>query len=88
MVEDHHAGETRSPAEPPANAAPEDVASARKLLDEGVYAVAQFCGLDDDDTLPGSDGLPGVRKVTDARWEKIKDTRRELALLFSRMAVE
>lgn len=79
----------RSLAEnPPANAAPEDVASARKLLDEGVYAVAQFCGLDDDDTLPGSDGLPGVRKVTDARWEKIKDTRRELALLFSRMAVE
>ncbi len=70
---------------PLANATAEDLGAAKTLLSEGVYAIAQFCGLDDDDTLPGTDGQPGVRKITDTRWEKIQETRRNLAGLLSRL---
>lgn len=71
--------------QPPANAAPEDLDAARTLLGAEADAVALFCGLDDDDTLPGTDGLPGVRVVSDKRWEKIQTVRRELAGLLTRL---
>ena len=71
--------------QPPANAAPEDLEAARTLLSTEADAVALFCGMDDDDTLPGSDGLPGVRRITDRRWEKIQAVRRKLAGLLTRL---
>ncbi len=71
--------------QPPATATPEDLEASRALLGAEADAVALFCGLDDDDTLPGSDGLPGVRRVTDRRWEKIQSVRRELAGVLARL---
>lgn len=73
-------------SQPPATATPEDLDAAKALLGEQADAVARYCGLDDDDTLPGSDGLPGVRRVTDTRWEKIQSLRRELAGLLTRLS--
>lgn len=72
--------------QPPPAATPEDLEAARALLDEQAGAVAMFCGLDGDDTLPGSDGLPGVRRVADTRWKKIQSVRRELAALLTRLS--
>lgn len=72
--------------QPSATSTPEDLDAAKALLDDAAGAVALFCGLDDDDTLPGSDGLPGVRLVTDTRWEKIQSLRREVAGLLTRLA--
>ncbi len=71
--------------QPPATATPEDLEAARTLLGAEADAVALFCGMDDDDTLPGADGLPGVRRVSDKRWEKIQSVRRELAGVLSRL---
>ncbi|HOH30185.1 MAG TPA: hypothetical protein PLC40_10955, partial [Candidatus Hydrogenedentes bacterium] len=66
-------------------ATPEDLEAARALLGAEADAVALFCGLDDDDTLPGADGLPGVRRITDKRWETILTVRRELAGVLTRL---
>ncbi len=71
--------------QPPATATPEDLEAARALLGAEADAVALFCGLDDDDTLPGADGLPGVRRITDKRWETILTVRRELAGVLTRL---
>lgn len=71
--------------QPPATATPEDLETARALLGAEADAVALFCGMDGDDTLPGADGLAGVRRVTDARWEKIRSVRQELAALLTRL---
>lgn len=77
-------GALRKKVESPAEGAqPEDIAAAKRLLTDHAKAIAQFCGLDKDDTVPGVDGLPGVRRVSDARWEKIQAVRRELAQLLA-----
>jgi outer membrane protein assembly factor BamB len=70
---------------PPADTAPEDLKAAQFLLAEGARDIALFCGLDDDDTVPGAEGLSGVRRLTDVRWEKLKTARRELAALLTRL---
>lgn len=49
------------------------------FLKERVDAIARFCGGDEDGTLPGPEGMPGVRKVTDKRWEALKAARRDMA---------
>lgn len=69
---------------PPEGAQSEDIETARRVLTDYAEAVAQFCGLDGDDTVPGPDGPPGVRRVSDRRWETIQAVRREVARLLSR----
>ena len=62
---------------------PGAVAQANQLLGEGASAIAQFCGIDENDTIPGAGGLPAVRRVADQRWQQIQATRREMARLLS-----
>ena len=64
-------------------AKPDDIEAAERILTDYAEAVAQFCGLDDDDTVPGPDGLPAVRLVSDKRWEKIQSVRKEMARLLA-----
>lgn len=68
---------------PPPGMKPEDIEAAKRVLTEYAEAVAQFCGLDDDDTVPGPGGLPEVRRVSDRRWEIIQTVRREIARLMA-----
>ena len=68
-----------------AGRAPDAVAAARTLLTEDATAISQFCGIDDDDTEPGNDGLPRVRGVADKRWEAIQATRRRMAEVLGRL---
>ncbi|HNT86637.1 MAG TPA: DUF4091 domain-containing protein, partial [Candidatus Hydrogenedentes bacterium] len=75
----------RAMENPPDNATPENMEAAKRVLTEHAEAVARFCGLDDDDTVPGPDGPPGARRVTDKRWERIQAVRRELAKTLSRL---
>ena len=46
---------------------------AEALLGERASAIAQFCGLDDDGTTPGREGLPGARRLADDRWDAVRD---------------
>jgi len=66
---------------PPANASRQLVRTARQFLQGDARAIGAFCGLDDDGTLAGVDGLPGVRKVEDRRWKTIQHARRRMAEL-------
>ncbi len=59
----------------------ETVARARKLLAEQAAVIAAYCGGDEDNTLPGVDGMPGQRVVADQRWKTIRQVRREIASL-------
>jgi hypothetical protein len=53
--------------------------TAQKILKQDASAVAQFCGLDTDGTLPGVGGFPKQREIADQRWEKIQTVRRMMA---------
>ena len=65
---------------------PEAVAAARNLLQEDVWTIAEFCGIDDDTTLPGEGGMPQARRVADRRWDVIQATRRRIAELIAELA--
>ncbi len=80
-----HALREAADAAAQSGACPESVAAAKALLQEDAWAVAQFCGIDDDDTLPGPGGLAEVRQVADRRWEKIQSTRRQIAELLGEL---
>ena len=71
----------RAVKNPPAGVSQETLRAARKFLKTDAWAVATFCGLDKNGNLPGLDGLPGVRRVADHRWEKILAVRRKMARL-------
>ncbi|NLN93227.1 MAG: PQQ-binding-like beta-propeller repeat protein [Candidatus Hydrogenedens sp.] len=58
-------------------------AEVESFLTEQVQAIARYCGGDEDGTLPGPEGMPGVRRVTDKRWEALKAARREMARYLS-----
>jgi outer membrane protein assembly factor BamB len=68
----------KAAAEGRANKAVEE---ARQLLDADAHEIARFCGLDEDDEVPGVGGLPQQRRVEDRRWQKISVTREHLAAL-------
>ena len=68
-----------------AGRAPEAVKEARELLGARASAIAQFCSLDDNGTLPGKEGATGVRRVSDARWEAIQSLRRGMAAVFEEL---
>lgn len=61
------------------NRAPEAVAKAEELLGARAFEIARFCGLDEDGTTPGKEGLPGVRNVADKRHAAIQAVRRDIA---------
>ena len=67
--------------DPPPGADPAVLEQARAFLKERTAVIASYCGLDKDGTLPGTGGLPEVRKVEDRRWKTLQETRRELATL-------
>ncbi len=83
-IEDHamltllRAAADKAAAEGRAAAAVEE---ARHLLDTDTREIARFCGLDDDDEVPGVGGLPQQRRVEDRRWQKISAVRDHLAKL-------
>lgn len=60
---------------------PEAVAGARQLLEEKARQIARFCGLDEEDEVPGVGGLAEQRRVEDRRRQKINDMRTEMARL-------
>jgi len=66
---------------PPAGVTPDILRAARDFLQHDAPAIGDYCGVDDDGTLPGIDGLPGVRRVEDRRWQHIKRARRRMAEL-------
>jgi len=68
------------------NRSPEAVAKAETLLKDTAFQVARFCGLDEDGTTPGKDGLSGVRTVEDRRHGLIQTVRREIAQLLVQLA--
>jgi len=51
---------------------------ARELLSGNVVTVGRFCSMDDDGTIPGENGLPGVRKIADRRYATILSVRRQI----------
>lgn len=55
--------------------------AAQNLLKKEASTVAQFCGLDEDGTLPGVGGIAKRREIADHRWQKIQSVRRQLAEL-------
>ncbi|MBE3064054.1 MAG: DUF4091 domain-containing protein, partial [Spirochaetes bacterium] len=59
--------------------APETVAEARRLLGQDADKIADFCGRDQDGTVPGSLGAAGDRAVALKRWRRIQDTRAKIA---------
>ena len=61
------------------------VDAARALLQDDAFAIAQFCGIDEDDTVPGEGGLARVREVADRRWETVQATRRRIAELLQEL---
>ena len=67
--------------QPPQGVSSKALSPARTFLQKEAAAIGDYCGVDDDGTLPGIDGLPGVRRIEDRRWEKIKRARRRMAEL-------
>ncbi|HUW61895.1 MAG TPA: PQQ-binding-like beta-propeller repeat protein, partial [Candidatus Bathyarchaeia archaeon] len=61
--------------------APKTVEQARNLLGEEASQIANFCGRDQDGTVPGSLGPAGDRAVAWKRWCRIRDTRAKMAQL-------
>ncbi|MEK7795749.1 MAG: FG-GAP-like repeat-containing protein [Candidatus Hydrogenedentota bacterium] len=64
---------------------PEAAREAERLLGGGAAAIAQFCGLDADGTLPGKGGAPGERAVADRRYKAIQGVRAEIARLMAEL---
>jgi len=67
---------------------PNAVQAARRLFAEDAAAIADFCAGDEYATIPGIDGLRGVRPVSDLRWRSIQAVRREMAALLGELATE
>jgi hypothetical protein len=55
------------------------VGEARRILGDGVAEISVFAAGDEYATLPGVDGLAGMRPRSDERWGAIQSVRREIA---------
>jgi len=66
---------------PPDGVSQEILHAANYFLQHDAPAIGAYCGLDDDGTLPGVDGLSGARRVEDQRWRAIKKARQRMAEL-------
>lgn len=67
-------------------AAPEDVAAANRLLGEQAEGIAAFCGAGTDNVDPEGEGMAGLRRLEDQRWEQLRGIRREMARLLEAFA--
>ncbi len=67
------------------NADPQIKQAAQKLLNTNTFEIAAFCGWDADGTQPTNDGMSVLRKVEDARWQKIQSTRKEIMTLLEKL---
>ena len=61
------------------------VEASRQLFDGDAREIARFCGLDEDDEVPGVGGLPEQRRVEDRRWHKISAVREHMAQVFEQL---
>jgi len=61
------------------------IRDAEKILKTDAYEIGRYCGLDEYGTEPGIGGLQEMRKVEDARWQKIKTIRRNIAHLLQEL---
>ncbi len=67
------------------DADPQTKQAAQKLLTTDAFEIAAFCGWDADGTQPTNDGMSVLRKVEDARWQKIQSTRKEIITLLENL---
>ncbi len=67
------------------NARQKEKKQAEKLLGEQASAIGRFCGLEEEGTEPGKEGLPGARRTADRRWQQIQRVRREMAALLAKL---
>ncbi len=67
------------------NAKQKALKQARKLLGEQAAAIGRFCGLEDEGTEPGKEGMPGARRTADRRWHQLQQIRREMATLLAEL---
>ncbi len=70
---------------PPAGVSPKVVRAAKTFLNAKAQAVAAFCGLEQDGTLPGTKGPSWLRKVADRRWQTIQAVRHQMAELLLKL---
>ncbi|MCD6201099.1 MAG: VCBS repeat-containing protein [Bacteroidales bacterium] len=63
----------------------ETIREAQNILNTDTYAIARYCGLDKEGTVPGTGGMKEMRKVEDMRWKKIMAVRREIASVLKKM---
>ena len=63
----------------------EFVKEAKKLLKDDAFEIARYCGLDEYGTEPDIGGMKKLRKIEDARWNKIKIVRRKIAQLLNEL---
>ncbi len=66
---------------PPRGIDPVVLHKIQDFLQHDVPVVAAFCGLEKEGTLPGVEGLPGMRRTADRRWETLQQTRHKMAEL-------
>ncbi len=59
---------------------------AEKLLNDDVYQIARYCGLDEYGNEPGIGGMKERRIIEDMRWHKIKTVRHKIALLLQELS--
>jgi len=72
----------------PVGVSPDIVRAAKHFLQHDAPAIGAYCGLDDDGTLPGVDGLSGAQRVEDRRWRAIQKARRRMAELLLALRAE
>lgn len=62
-------------------ASPENIAAAKRLLNEQANSIADFCDAKTDEINLGESGFPGVRQREDQHWSQLQAAREELARL-------
>lgn len=67
------------------NSDPNFIKEAKTLLKDDAFEIARYCGLDEYGMEPGLGGMIELRKIEDARWEKIKQVRRKIAQLLDEL---
>jgi outer membrane protein assembly factor BamB len=66
---------------------PAAVAKARTLLNDGIYSVAVYPGLNGENTVPELEGPGATRIREDVRWKNLRKVRREMVELIQTLTV-
>lgn len=67
------------------NSDPKLIKEAQILLKDDAFEVARYCSLDEYGVEPSIGGMKALRKIEDARWDKIKKVRRKIAQLLDEL---